>query len=99
MHEPDCGGPALRPQRGDEVPCRGGIGQKQIVEGESTEVVGAGGKMHDGVALAHRTHGFTDGVHIGEVTDGSVHARMSSDCHDIVAAGPQRRNGRRAEIP
>ena len=99
MHEPDCASPSLTPQRGDEVPCRGGVGQEQLVEGESAEVVGTGGEMHDGITVTHRTHGFVNGFLVSEIADGRVHARIPADRYNIVAAGPQSRHSRRAEIP
>ena len=99
MHEPDCCGSSLGPQRSDEVACRRGVGKKQFVEGESAEVVGAGGEMHDGIKVAHRTHGFMHSVRVGEIADSSVQARMTADRHDIVTASPQRHHDRRTEIP
>lgn len=99
MHKPDCGCPALSPQRGDEIPCCGCVGEQAIIEGKATEVVGTGREMHDDVAAARRTHGFVHGFPVGQVTDSSIGARMPADRHDLVAMSPQSRHRRRPEIP
>jgi len=88
MHKPDCGGPFLTPQRGDEIPCRGCIGEEQVTESQSAEVVGAGREMHDDVTVAYASHSFAHGFLVGQVTDSSIGARMPADRHDLVAASP-----------
>ena len=98
MHEPDCCGSSLGPQRSDEVACRGGVGKKQFVEGESAEDVGAGGEMYDGVTVTDRTHGFVDGIAVSEVADNGIDSRMATDRYDLMATSPQRRHYRRAKI-
>ena len=99
MHEPDRRCPPLGPQRVDEIPCRDGVGQEQVVELQTAKLVGTGREVHDYVTVANCSHGSTHCFPIRQVTDSSIDARMPADRYDLMATGPQHRHRRRAEIP